>query len=368
MEDDYDYSNGDPAVEFDADYEFDADRFFDFTRHETSDEASQAEFGRKLSAFALTLGENMLIIEICVQCLLVKCGVNPGSGPGFGLCSSQLIMVISFSVGLLSREQSENASCSTSSKALHNAPESSSMAFGNTDGEVANEGVSLNLKNYSLQSFQNQQSASTVLKENIINASNKSKTKLTWKPSFPRTSTLMKPTASQLAKQNHEHLIENFRFQKSGNNSSVVEGQAAKRQKIEGGHLYKAAYTDQQANFVHKAPKREGNANENLGRGRLRLTVPRSPDLATAQRAQRIRKNDNSGTEHVSTLAPGFRARPLNRKVYFEAPSFLLQKRSTPKLPEFQEFHLKTSERATQNTAAGPSTSGCCDNNSKVRN
>ncbi|XP_076920462.1 protein TPX2-like [Bidens hawaiensis] len=172
----------------------------------------------------------------------------------------------------------------------------------------------------------------------------------------------MKPTASQLAKQNHERLIDNFRFQNSGNNSSVVEGQAAKRQKVEGGHLYKATDTDQQANFVHKAPKREGNADGNLHRGRLRLTVPRSPDLATAQRAQRIRKNDNSGTEHVSTR----RARPLNRKI-FEAPSFLLPKRSTPQLPEFQEFHLKTSERAAQNTASGPSTSACCDNNSKAQ-
>ncbi|XP_076882834.1 protein TPX2-like [Bidens hawaiensis] len=334
MEDDYhyDYSNGNPAVAFtftaiaiDVDYEFDAARFFDFTRDETRDEASQAEAW---------------------------------------FDSAESYPPSPFAVGLISREQSENASCSTSSKAPHTAPESSSMAFGNTDGDVANDGVLLNLKNYSV-AFQNQQSTSTVLKENIINAYNKYKTKSTWKPSFPRTSTLMKPTVSQLAKQNHERLIDNFRFQNSGNNSSVVEGQAAKRQKVEGGHFYKATGTDQQANFIHKAPKREGNVDGNLGRGRLRLTVPRSPDLATAQRAQRIRKNDNSGTEHVSTRAPGFRARPLNRKI-FEAPSFLLQKRSIPQLPEFHEFHLKTSERAAQNTAAGPSTSACCDNNSKA--
>ncbi|KAJ0903703.1 putative TPX2 central domain-containing protein [Helianthus annuus] len=270
-----------------------------------------------------------------------------------------------FAVRLLSREQSGNASGATSSKGPDNAPGESSMALSNTDGDVANEGVSLDLKNYCLQTLQNQQSIGAALKESIINANCKSKTKSSWKPSCSRTSTLMKPTASQLAKQNQERLMDNFRFQKSGNNSSVVESQAAKRQKLEGGHLCKVTDTNQQANFVHKAPKREGNVDGNLGHGRLRITVPRPPDLATAQRAQRIRQKDNGGNEHVATRAHGFRARPLNRKI-FEAPSFLHQKRSVPQLPEFQEFHLKTTERAVQNTAAGPSTSSCCNINSKT--
>lgn len=174
----------------------------------------------------------------------------------------------------------------------------------------------------------------------------------------------MKPTASQLAKQNQERLMDHFRFQKLGNNSSGVESQAAKRQKLEGGHLCKVTDTKQQANFVHKAPKREGAFDGNAGHGKLRITVPRPPDLATAQRAQRIRPKGDIGSEHVASRAPGFRALPLNRKI-FEAPSLLHQKRSTPQLPEFQEFHLKTTERAAQNAAAVPSTSAC-GNNSKV--
>lgn len=149
-------------------------------------------------------------------------------------------------------------------------------------------------------------------------------------------------------------------FQKSGN-SSVVESQAAKRQKLEGGHLCKATDTNQQANFVHKAPKKEGPIDGNLGHGRLRITVPRPPDLATAQRAQRIRQKVESGSEHVASRATGFRARPLNRKI-FEAPSLLQSKRSTPQLPEFHEFRLKTTERAGQNTNAVPSTSARCNN------
>ncbi|KAI3687486.1 hypothetical protein L1987_81183 [Smallanthus sonchifolius] len=332
MEMEDDNSSGNTAVEFtftaveiDIDYEFEAPRFFDFTREETVDEAREADMW---------------------------------------FDSAQSYPPSPFAVRLLSRAQSENANGSTVSKGSNNAPDYSKMVLSNTDGGGANEGVPLDLKNYFLQAFQNHQSTSTVIKESIRNANCKSNTKSSWKPSVPRTSTLMKPTASQLAKQNQGRLADNDRFQKFGNNSSVVESQAAKRQKLEGGHLCKVTDTNQQANFVHKAPKREDNLDGNLGRGRLRITVPRPPDLATAQRAQRIRQKDNSGNEHVTSRAPGFRARPLNRKI-FEAPSFH-QKRSTPQLPEFQEFHLKTSERALQNTAAVPSTSACCNINSKA--
>ncbi|KAI7731056.1 hypothetical protein M8C21_014423 [Ambrosia artemisiifolia] len=254
------------AVEIDIDYEYDAPRFFDFARKETVHEAREAEMW------------------------FASAASYPPSP---------------FALRLLSREQSENASCSTSLKGPDIAPEDSSIG-------------SMALNN----------------------------------------------TASQLAKQNQERLMDNFKFQKSGNNTSVVESQAAKRQKLDRGHLCKVTDTNQQTNFVHKAPKREGNVDGDVGRGRLRITVPRPPDLATARRAQRIRRKDSSGNEHVATRAPGFRARPLNRKI-FEAPSFLPQK-SIPQLPEFQEFNLKTSERAVQDTSAGSSNSAYCDINSKA--
>nr|KAJ0204846.1 hypothetical protein LSAT_V11C500247560 [Lactuca sativa] len=165
----------------------------------------------------------------------------------------------------------------------------------------------------------------------------KSKTKSSLKPSFPRSSTLMKPTASQLAKQNQEHLMDYSRVQKSGNNSINVEGQAAKRQKLEGGLLCKVTNTKQQANFIHKAPKKEGGMDSKL------------------------HIIGNTGNENVASRAHGFRALPLNRKI-FETPLLLQKKRSTRQLPEFQEFHLKTIERAAQNTVAVPSTSSYCNN------
>lgn len=313
------------AVEIDLDYEFEAARFFDFTRAESRDEAREAEMWFE---------------------------------------SVESYPPSPFAVRLLSREQSENNNVPTESKGFNTnqldsvsvsdvvqAPECSSMALTNKDADVANGGVSLDLKSYCLQKFQKQQPRR--------NDNYKSKTKSSCKPSFSKTSTLMKPTASQLAKQNQERLMDHSRFQKSGNSSLNVEGQAAKRQKLEGGLLCKVTDTKQQANFIHKAPKREGGMD-----GRLHITVPRPPDLATAQRAQRsqrIRQKGDSGNENVVSRAHGFKALPLNRKI-FEAPSLLQPKRSTPQLPEFQEFHLKTTERAAQNTAAVPSTSSCCNN------
>ncbi|XP_076916828.1 protein TPX2-like [Bidens hawaiensis] len=332
-------SSGDTAVEFtftaveiDIDYEFEAARFFDFTRTESIDEAREAEMWFE------------------------SVGSYPPSP---------------FAVRLLSREKGENANGSALSKGFDNsnqsdtasnrAPDDSTVALSNTDADVVN---TLDLKSYYMQAFQKQHTSS-IPKNNARIDSSKSKAKSSWKPSFPRTSTLMKPTASQLAKQNQERLVDHFRFQKFGNNSSGVESQAAKRQKLDGGHLFKVTDTTQQTNFIHKAPKREGIIDGNLGHGRLRITVPRPPDLATAQRAHRTRQKDDNENQHVTSRAPGFRARPLNRKI-FEAPSLMHQKRTTRQLPEFQEFHLKTSERAVQNTASAVTSTLSCYSNLKA--
>ncbi|KAJ9555358.1 hypothetical protein OSB04_009972 [Centaurea solstitialis] len=361
------------AVEIDLDYEFEAARFFDFTKEESPEEAREAE----------TWFDSVESYPPSLYAYQVW---------GKPLTWTQA----AFAVRLLSRELSENANAATQSKGFdeasqlngvcddERAPEYSAMDLRNTvrykmcnyhltippavNSLADGDGVSLELKSYYLQAFQKQQPTSTIprglaFKDGTRNDNYKSKTKSSWKPSFPRTSTLMKPTASQLAKQNQERLVDHFRFQKLGNNSSGVEGQAAKRQKLEGGHLCKVTDTKQQANLVHKAPKREGAFDGNASHGRLRITVPRPPDLATAHRAQRIRPKVDTGSEHVASRAPGFRALPLNRKI-FEAPSLLHQK-TTPQLPDFHEFHLKTTERAAQNAAAVPSTSAC-GNNSRV--
>ncbi|KAL5173027.1 Protein TPX2 [Glycine soja] len=110
----------------------------------------------------------------------------------------------------------------------------------------------------------------------------------------------------------------------------------------------------QKVNFVHKAPKK-------------------SLDLETAHRAQRISQHiilvlpkpkTVAEAEVVTVAAPIFRARPLNRKI-LNAPSLPLSKRSTPRLPEFQEFHLKTQERAMQHTSATSTSSLHCNDSDK---
>ncbi|CAA7018583.1 unnamed protein product [Microthlaspi erraticum] len=163
----------------------------------------------------------------------------------------------------------------------------------------------------------------------------RSQTKSSTRPT-PRSSTLMKPTASQLAKQDsvrHRMQVK----EKSLFPSSASEVQATKRQKLDGGLLHKVAATTQEMSFVHKAVKK--------------ITVPQEPDFATSARANRIRHRNDATIEQDSGSVYRFKARPFNRKI-FEAPSLPIRKKSTPKLPEFQEFHLKTSERAMQHSSA----------------
>ncbi|KAJ6308229.1 hypothetical protein OIU76_017914 [Salix suchowensis] len=191
--------------------------------------------------------------------------------------------------------------------------------------------------------------------------------KSTVKPTFPRSSTLMKPTASQLAKQNQPSEIGVSRFQillgqKERNlcNTSALESHPAKRQKLEGDHFCKIGDGKQQIDFIHKTSKKDGLGDKISSHAKLRLTVPREPDLVTAHRAQRMRPKE----QQYMAPARRFKARPLNRKI-LEAPSLPLLKKSTPKLPEFQEFHLKTLERAMQHNSSISSSSFQCNDSNK---
>ncbi|KAG9148590.1 hypothetical protein Leryth_018304 [Lithospermum erythrorhizon] len=132
------------------------------------------------------------------------------------------------------------------------------------------------------------------------------------KDNFKAKTKLMKPTVSQLAKQDKAQQMGTSRFlkpltgknQKNSGNHSVMEIQAPKRRKLEGGH----------------------------------------PPKAGKEPADMIR------------TVPTFNARPSNRKEILEHPSSLFPKRTTPQLREFQEFHFKTSERAMQHLTATSST------------
>ncbi|CAI0417423.1 unnamed protein product [Linum tenue] len=155
------------------------------------------------------------------------------------------------------------------------------------------------------------------------------------KPKSRGCSTLMRPTASLLAKQIRAPHVGGSRFQmaldqkgKSIPNSSMVENQAAKRQKLEGGHLRKVGDANPQTDFLHKAP------------AKLRITIPREPDFETAHRAHRTRPMITSEFEHTTVAVRRFKARPLNRKI-LEAPSLPIPKKSTPRLPE---FHILSSK------------------------
>ncbi|VVB12015.1 unnamed protein product [Arabis nemorensis] len=172
--------------------------------------------------------------------------------------------------------------------------------------------------------------------------------------STPRSSTLMRPTASQLAKQNNAsrlHMQVDPIHEKGVCGTSGTDVQAAKRQKLDGGLLRKVADTKPEMNFIHKAPKKDPTVDRNTQHARTKITIPHEPDFATSQRANRIRQKNDSKLEKDSTAVYRFKARPFNRKI-FDAPSLPIRQKSTLKLPEFQEFRFKTSERAMQHSSA----------------
>ncbi|XP_048435922.1 protein TPX2 isoform X2 [Pyrus x bretschneideri] len=333
MEDDMEVEEVFMVQEVDVDYEFDAARYFDFTREETPAEARRAELWFE-SAKSYPPSPVVTRLILGPEILLENVNTSPKSDV-------------------------ENANDGNSDIGV--GTESCAMDVNSRD-EGMNRGIFGNL-----QKVLNQPNgAGTGLTFNSHLAGDKLKgqSNASVKPSFPRSSTLMKPTASQLAKQNLKPQNGGSRFQilhvqnneKSLCSSSGVESQAPKRQKLDGGHLRKVTDAKQQANFVHKVPKKDENFDKTTAHPKLRLTIPREPDFETAHRAHRIRPNHGSMLEQVTSTHRKFKARPLNRKI-FEAPSLPLPTRSTPKLPEFQEFHLKTMERAMQNASAVSSSS-----------
>ncbi|KAH7514069.1 hypothetical protein FEM48_Zijuj11G0049400 [Ziziphus jujuba var. spinosa] len=341
-EDDMEVEHVFVAYEIDVDYEYDAARYFDFSREETEAEAREAEcwFETAISyppSPKLFLREDVLLEN-----------VNTSPKPK----------------NIESTTSSVDGDCNVGV-----GQEFYAMDVTNRDCGGTERGIFGNLQKVLNQPY----GLTTGLTLYNYLTSNKPKGKVnsSVKPSFVKTSTLMKPTACQLAKQNQAPQV-GSRFQmlsaqnkeKSLCSSSGVESQAPKRQKLEGGHLRKDTDVKQQANLVHKVPKKDGTIDKNTAHSKLKLTIPREPDLETAHRAQRIRSKNGAEPGQVILTTHRFKARPFNRKI-FEAPSLPLPKRSAPKLPEFQEFHLKTSERAMQNASTVSSSSQHCKESEK---
>ncbi|KAM1584627.1 protein TPX2-like isoform X1 [Malus sylvestris] len=321
------------AQEVDIDYEYDAARYFDFGRQETPAEARRAELWFE-SAKSYPPSPVVTRLILGLETLLENVNTLPKSNA----------------------ETANDSNCDIGVGTKACAMDENSRAEGMNRGIFGNLQKVLNQPNGA---------GTGVTFNSYLNGDKlKGKSNASVKPSFPRSSTLMKPTASQLAKQNLKSLNGGSRFQmlhvqnneKSLCSSSGVESQAPKRQKLDGGHLRKVTDVKEQTNFIHKVPKKDETFDKTTAHAKLRLTISREPDFETAHRAHRIRPNNGSMLEQVTSTHRKFKARPLNRKI-FEAPSLPLPTRSTPKLPDFQEFHLKTMERAMQNASAVSSSS-----------
>ncbi|XP_070681047.1 uncharacterized protein [Malus domestica] len=109
-------------------------------------------------------------------------------------------------------------------------------------------------------------------------------------PPLSRSSTLMKPTASQLAKQKHRREVHSNRLlrrvaKKLGklDEKSQNSPPPTKRQKLEAGYVRKVAeQLKHQPLWLYKVPKKVG-----ADAARPKVTVSKEPNLETANRAQR---------------------------------------------------------------------------------
>lgn len=149
-----------------------------------------------------------------------------------------------------------------------------------------------------------------------------SRFRTTMKGTSLRGSTLMKPTASHLARQNRQVEVKNLtqskklvgvRSEKSTISSNDCTYQSAKRQRLENGHLNKAAATATQHEFIHKNHEKNvmnQNMDRPTGLPRMKITIPRSPNLATKLRAERskalrsVPTNPNQLNQRVAPYAP----------------------------------------------------------------
>ncbi|XXG76000.1 hypothetical protein AAC387_Pa08g0448 [Persea americana] len=304
------------AVEIDLDYEFDASRYFDFTRMESLSEVREAEsWFESAGSYPPSPYMAKLIIP---EDILVK---NVNTLPKY--------------------KDAELADAVVSNSDIGLGPGLPAQAE-NIRGWTCYDHMAQDIP--------------------------KAKTRSLVEAPSSRGSTLMKPTASQLAKQNrprfHKPLMQ--RSERTLENPCGNESQAAKRQKLEGGNLRKVPVAKQQPDLIHKVPKKDGHIYNNSEHPRLKITIPREPELETAQRAQRMRpKNNEAVGEHISSTVPIFKARPLNRKI-LEAPSLRPRQKTIPRLPQFKEFHLKTSERAMQHISSASSSLPSCNNSDNV--
>ncbi|CAL9244574.1 unnamed protein product [Arabidopsis halleri] len=168
--------------------------------------------------------------------------------------------------------------------------------------------------------------------KDVTKTKSKSKTKLS-------NSTLTRPTASLLARQNKPLDIYSLqlltRCQRSlakfGENVSPIlvsklQNQDTKRQKQE----------------AKVAPVSR----------RTKLTVPKEPNLRTAERSERHRSKLNSETEqNAKSSSNSSKRQTWNKNINLEPSSTSLPKSNTPRSKDLQAFRLRTSLRAKERSS-----------------
>ncbi|CAA7026897.1 unnamed protein product [Microthlaspi erraticum] len=136
--------------------------------------------------------------------------------------------------------------------------------------------------------------------KDVPNTIPKSKTK----PFIRKNSTLTRPTASLLARQNKpldiysvqllsrcQRSLGKFDDKISSLLNSMPQTQDTKRQKLESGFIRKISRSEQ-TSFVHKVPRKAS-----------KVTVPKEPNLKTAQRASRHRFKASSAPEQIAKFS-----------------------------------------------------------------
>lgn len=104
--------------------------------------------------------------------------------------------------------------------------------------------------------------------------------------------------------------------------------------------------------FHNRLPSHDEFGSFPQEKPKLKLTIPKEPELETAQRVRPARVKSTAELEaEMLAKMPKFKARPLNKKI-LEAPTLPVLPKNMPLLPEFQEFHLRTMERALQHCEA----------------
>ncbi|ONI25137.1 hypothetical protein PRUPE_2G283500 [Prunus persica] len=276
--------------EIDLDYEFDAPKFYDFTQPDSDLEATEAEDWFR---FAGSYPPSPFIIKL--------------------LMNWQKDIPV------------EPVKVSAESKDVEGIRDSDSNNCMEAEVSAAVDENNREFSNHMAQDTQNPKT----------NSPAKS-------PPLSRISTLMKPTASQLAKQNHRRephmnrLSRRFgkKLEKADDNSQKSpssDTRCTKRQKLEAGYLRKVAELKHQPFWLHKVPIKVGGDVITVN-ARPKVTIPREPNLETAHRAQRRRYKVN--------VKPGEQAKIL------KAPPLPTPKKSTVPATEFQVFNLRTSARA----------------------